>query len=101
MAHCYRLGGAVQSHRFPTGEDLHAGERGVFLGGVDNELLPVLNKPAYIVGQAAPGIGDILVPGNQGDLDAAVHPLEFGRRFGAGGYAANDKNLHVLPPSFH
>ena len=43
-----------------AGDHLSAGEPGIFLGGVDNQLLPAADGAAHIIGQAAAGIGDVL-----------------------------------------
>ena len=74
----------------PQGEHLHAGKAPVLLGGVDDELLPVLNGAAHIIGQPAPRVGDVRAFGEQHHLVGAVLPLPFGGSLGASGNAADD-----------
>ena len=89
-----RLGRSIHFGCLHLGFDLYPGKAHVLFGGVDDELVPGLDQPAYIVGQAAAGIGDILALGVNGDLCAAVLTHQLGGGFGACGNAADDNNVH-------
>ena len=74
----------------PQGAHLHARKAPVLLGGVDDELLPVLNGAAHIIGQTASRVGDVRAFGEQHHLVGAVLPFPFGGSLGASGHAADD-----------
>ena len=82
-----------------AGDHLSAGESGIFLGSVDDQFLTAADGAAYIVGQAAAGVGDVLTFIQNDDFRAAVLPLDFSSGLRTGGHAANDQNTHLSSPS--
>ena len=91
-----RLGGSIHGCGFHSRSDLHAGQPPVLFGGVHDELIPGLNRPAHIVGQAAARVGNIPSLGIDRDLGGPVLPHQLGGSLGARGDAANNNNVHTL-----
>ena len=95
VAHGHGLGVGVHGGGLHTGDHVHAGQALVLCGGVDDQLVPGLNAAAHIVGQAAPGIGNVLALGVDGDVGVPVLTLELGGGLGACGNAADDDHVHI------
>ena len=81
-----------------AGDHLSAGKTGVLLGRVDDKFLPGADEPAHIIGQTAPGIGDITALVEHLYFHTAVLPLDLGRGFCSGGHAADHQNTHHSSP---
>lgn len=88
------LGRRVQAHGLPAGEHLGAGEGGVLLRGIHDQLVTGLNQAAHIIGQAAARVGDVPVLDQNGHIRGLILPFNFGSSLGTGGNAAQDQHLH-------
>ena len=86
----------VRVDGYGLGFHLHPGpcEGGEFLRRIDDQLAFFMDHIAYVIGQAAAGVGDVLSLGQNRHLAGAVLPLEFGGGFGPRGYAAQYQHFH-------
>ena len=97
-----RFRGGVYRHRFASGMYCGAGESHELGRGVHDELPFRLDGSADVVGEPAPGVGDVLSFGVDNDFVLRVLPLQLRGYLCSGGYAADDDNLHLnLPPSIY
>ena len=88
----------MDRHGLGLGEDLRAGELLVLLRGVDDELGLVLDDAAYVVGQAAPGVGDVFALGQHRHLAGTVLPQELCGRLRSCRHAAQYQYFHAFAP---
>ena len=92
--------GRIHPNRFHPGFHRDAGEPRIFFRGVDNQVFPRGDIAAYIVGQTATRIGNILAFGVDRDLGAAILAFELGGGFGSGRHTADDDDFHIPLDSF-
>ena len=96
----HRFSFTVQRDGFPERIYGHTGQRCIFFRGVNNEVAPLFDNAAHIIGQPAAGIGDICALGDQCHLCASILPLQLGCRFGSGGHPSQYQYLHALHSTF-
>ena len=65
----------VQSGCFLPGPHFYTRQSRIFLGRIHDQLIPALDKTAYIVGKPASRIGDILISCDDCDLCAPILSL--------------------------
>ena len=90
----YPLVFTVNGNGFCLRNNVRTGERGKTFGRIYNKLPAVFDYVAYIVGQSAARIRNILAFGNQKNFNRTVFPFQLGRNLCSCGNATDNHYFH-------
>ena len=90
----------VNAQRLMSHPDVNVESGSHHLRGLQQQILPILDDVAHIIGKPAVGVADIAPPLHNDDLRALVQPADSRRRRRSACHASHDHNLHTILPPF-